>query len=417
MFEMPVFGRRKTKETKVENLYKILGTRSNIGQNRIKEKYIEKLRQFPPETHPEEFQEIRKAYEILKDEKKRKQYDMTRKHGTSVDKIIEEIGMLMSLGDWKKAKELLNYMLEIDPNDIGAKLILSELYLELEDFEQFYSIIDDIIECMDDVEKEFIILVKFDMLSSRDYLDKALEALEDGKRHITDIETYYWLRIMTFMDSNNYIKAWEEFKDALPSLEEQNIDHLNIFIAWLVTAMELEKWEQVSKIQKRFQRLFQSLSEEDDIYILKTQLFEEIESYVDVVRYREADAFMQILIKVDPKNTYLSEWRKEIKDAVKLETELSRAYKDPELIPYVYVEMLDLYLMKYSSDEYYKDFHGGYPHGMMEEMQEMKLEIGSGVLRVKKRYPNLYKEFKRELEVLFNESTENLNREQRRMLR
>lgn len=417
MFEIPVFGRKKPKKNKVENLYKILGTRSNIGQNRIKEKYIEKLRKFPPETHPEEFQEIRRAYEILKDVKKRKQYDITRKYGDRIDKTIEDIGILMSVGDWQKAKELLNYILEINPDDMGAKMILAELSLELKDFEQFYSIMDDVIENMEPMDREFIVFIKSNMLSSRDYDDKALNALEDGKGYITDMETYHGLRIIIFMNSGNYIEAWEEFKYALPSVEDQDIDHLDILISWLVTAMELEKWGEVSKIQKRFQRLFKLLLEEDELYILKIRLVEEIQSYIDVVRYREANSFMQILIKIESDDAYINELRKTIQSAVKLDMELSRAYRDQELIPYVYVTILDLYLIKYSSAEYYKNFHGGYPHEMMEEMQEMKLEIGYGVLRVKKRYPNLYKEFKTELEILFNESTEDLNREQKRMLR
>ena len=90
--EREFFSRKRNrKKGKIENLYKILGTRSNIGQGRIKEKYIEKLKQFPPETHPEEFQEIRRAYEILRDVNKRKQYDMRRKYGEKLEKIMEEV--------------------------------------------------------------------------------------------------------------------------------------------------------------------------------------------------------------------------------------------------------------------------------------------------------------------------------------
>lgn len=87
------------------------------------------------------------------------------------------------------------------------------------------------------------------------------------------------------------------------------------------------------------------------------------------------------------------------------------------MFPYVFIKTLDLYLIKYSSNEYYNNFLSDYPHVMMNDMKEMNMEIGYGVLRVKKRYPNLYKEFKKELEGLFNKSTESLNREQKRMLR
>lgn len=58
-----------------------------------------------------------------------------------------------------------------------------------------------------------------------------------------------------------------------------------------------------------------------------------------------------------------------------------------------------------------------YPHDMMSELEWMKEEIAYGVQRMKKRYPSIYKEFKKELMDLFNESTEGLNREQRRRIK
>jgi hypothetical protein len=54
---------------------------------------------------------------------------------------------------------------------------------------------------------------------------------------------------------------------------------------------------------------------------------------------------------------------------------------------------------------------------MMRELECMKEDIAYGILRIKKKYPSLYKEFNKELTELFNESTEGLNREQRRSLR
>lgn len=63
-------NRRKKKQS-MENYYKILNTRANASQLTIKKKYIEMVKQYPPETHPEEFQKIRQAYETLRDPVKR----------------------------------------------------------------------------------------------------------------------------------------------------------------------------------------------------------------------------------------------------------------------------------------------------------------------------------------------------------
>ena len=241
MEESRLFRRRKRQTERIENLYKILGTRSNISQERIKEKYIEKLRVFPPETHPEEFQEIRRAYETLKDPKKRKQYDMMRKYGDKIESIMEEVMFLMSVGNYEKTEKLLKDAAEIEPDNLVVKMTQAELALEQQEFERFNSLIEEVLEKCDTEEKEYTIFIKFKMLNLRGFEDKALEALEQGKKYIFDKMYYHRLRISAFIESEDYHKAWGEFKYAVPSMEELAIDDLYILIAWLNTAIDLDK--------------------------------------------------------------------------------------------------------------------------------------------------------------------------------
>ena len=79
--------RGRSKKPKLENFYKILGVRANATQSAIKQKYIVSVKSLPPETHPEEFQQVRRAYETLRDPLKRRQYDLLRKFGGKFDKI------------------------------------------------------------------------------------------------------------------------------------------------------------------------------------------------------------------------------------------------------------------------------------------------------------------------------------------
>lgn len=417
MEESRLFRRRKRKKERIENLYKILGTRSNISQERIKEKYIEKLRVFPPETHPEEFQEIRRAYETLKDPKKRKQYDMMRKYGDKIESIMEEVMFLMSVGNYEKTEKLLKDAAEIEPDNLVVKMTQAELALEQQEFERFNSLIEEVLEKCDTEEKEYTIFIKFKMLNLRGFEDKALEALEQGKEYIFDKMYYHRLRISAFIESEDYHKAWGEFKYAVPSMEELAIDDLYILIAWLNTAIDLDKWGDILPIQKYLKRLSKNIIDEEDLSILIEQLIEEAESYANAARYRAADVFMQVASQIDPKDIHIKERKREIQNIAKLDIELSRSMKDREMFPYVHMKVVKLYYYRYSSDECYADFLNDYPHDMMSEMEGMKEEIAYGALRMKKKYPLLYKEFNKELTDLFNQSTEGLNREQRRRLK
>lgn len=408
---------RKSNAKKVENLYKILGTRSNIGQDRIKEKYIVKLREFPPETHPDEFQEIRRAYETLKDPKKRKQYDLTRKYGDKIDKAMDDVLDSMERGNYEKAKKLIKFAEEIDPSNLEVKVVKAEISIELKEFEQFYSLMDEIIEKCDVEDKEAVVSIKIDLLSSRGYWEKALEAVEQGKQYIEKIMEYHRLRVLLFINIGNLHQAWIEIKESLPHTDELTIDDLYMLITWLNLGIELEKWGELSKIGNYIRKLSSNIIEEEELAILKSKLLEEADIDSEQAMYRAADIFLLLLSQVDQKDIYIKERRKKTQELAKLDMEITRATKDPGVFTYVQVKLLNLYLKEYSAPQYYNEYLRDYPHDMMNELEYMSEEIVHGILKIKKKYPYLYRKYKEELTELYNKSTEGLNREQRRQLR
>ena len=50
-----------------EDAYKVLGVSRDASQEEIKRAYFRMVRQHTPDSDPEMFQEIRRAYEALKD--------------------------------------------------------------------------------------------------------------------------------------------------------------------------------------------------------------------------------------------------------------------------------------------------------------------------------------------------------------
>lgn len=56
--------------------YRVLGIERQVPDAEIKRAYFQLVRQFPPEREPEKFQEIRAAYEALRDPQNRVTLDL-----------------------------------------------------------------------------------------------------------------------------------------------------------------------------------------------------------------------------------------------------------------------------------------------------------------------------------------------------
>lgn len=68
----------------MKNYYTVLGVSEQSSQEEIKKAYRRLAKKYHPDTNPdgkEIFEEIGKAYQVLGDEEKRKQYDESRKQG------------------------------------------------------------------------------------------------------------------------------------------------------------------------------------------------------------------------------------------------------------------------------------------------------------------------------------------------
>ncbi len=55
------------------NPYEILGVPAEASEQEIRTAYLSKVKEFPPDQSPQEFETVRDAYEVLRDPRKRAQ--------------------------------------------------------------------------------------------------------------------------------------------------------------------------------------------------------------------------------------------------------------------------------------------------------------------------------------------------------
>lgn len=72
--------------------YAVLGLSADTDDETIRRRYLELVKQFSPEHHPEKFAAIRQAYESLRDQDTRLRYQLFEAgRQESIDAILEEL--------------------------------------------------------------------------------------------------------------------------------------------------------------------------------------------------------------------------------------------------------------------------------------------------------------------------------------
>jgi len=60
----------------ISDPYAVLGLGPGADDEQIRAAYLAKLKQFPPDRSPAEFEQVRDAYELLRDRRRRAQYTL-----------------------------------------------------------------------------------------------------------------------------------------------------------------------------------------------------------------------------------------------------------------------------------------------------------------------------------------------------
>jgi curved DNA-binding protein CbpA len=102
-------------DEKKKSYYETLGVAKNAESAEIKRAYFGLVRTYPPDRFPEEFKEIRAAYETLRDREKRGKYDAIGELPDSVAPLFYEAQRFDRCGRYNKAAELYRMILKSHP--------------------------------------------------------------------------------------------------------------------------------------------------------------------------------------------------------------------------------------------------------------------------------------------------------------
>ena len=413
-------SRRRTKKPKLENYYKILGLRANATQASIKQNYIAAVKSFPPETHPEEFQQIRRAYETLKDPLKRREYDLMRKYGGKLEKMMEDIWNYFESGNYAKAEPLVNQLMDMMPEEHNLRLILAQIALRKEDVLTFHEQFAIVLKNAQDQDKPMIMVVKARLLLEEEESEEALQVLEEARADYPE-DMHLFLRMYTdvYLDLEREDELWQFTLSLVPEQGTETPKDIHLFIYWLNTMIELEQWNYKSKIQQCIRKLIKSLKGEEDKQLIAEALQAEHDGYFDAGRFREAEIFIDFVYYLDSANPEIQAQRKETQELMRVEKEIRKIQREGIVFPLITFRAMKWFYRDYWPPEEIEYLGMEFPFLDSEAGENLEIDemFALGIVTLRKKYPLLYRYFQDDWDELFAERIQNLNREVRRQMK
>ncbi len=422
--ELPIPRNRKKKKTRkqvVENYYKILGTTAKATEKTIRERYIEKVREFTPETHPEEFQKIRIAYETLKNPRKRQEYDIQRLYGHSVEDILEKAYTHIGKGKTAKAKALLGKALVIDPYNLPARFALGDLYLGEDNIQEYDKVFTEAYNLAEnDDYKARVLVVKAMTALDNDEPEMALKALE--KLQESHEEAVYkhgaiWANVYMELDMNQ--ELWDLAQRRVDRLAADSWDAEDwpVYYNWLNALVWVENWSLKGKVISRVKKYIRNLQwTENEQEIILDDLWESYYNYIDDGAYKEASVFLELLKVLVPKDSDLKRELARFQKEEIISNEVDRVAKDYYLFPPLRVAVYEAFL-----EEYFPEKLEFFLKVVPQEISEMYDSDDEGFVEslalLKRKYKGIYHQFKEKWDALYEEKKSSLNREARRSIK
>lgn len=86
----------------MKNAYRVLGLAVGASDEEVKAAYVARVRDYPPDHHPQRFQEVRQAFEALRTEADRRRYALFASPEPDMEGIFE---ILLRSDGWERPSE------------------------------------------------------------------------------------------------------------------------------------------------------------------------------------------------------------------------------------------------------------------------------------------------------------------------
>lgn len=228
----------------METHYDVLGITPQATEREIKKAYFQLVRKYPPDDYPDEFMSIRKAYEILSNEKTRREYDAIATMPRGAQQSFNLANKALKEGSIEDAIKLLEHSLRWNPNVLMIRGLLGEAYLRNGNCVKAALILKELIE-LDPNNAAFVGHYAKACLE-RNWYRKALEAFKKAISLDPD-NISFWLGLASaYSQADDFENARATLLEALDKEQAEEWGKLGILLRLISYDIYLEEFEALS---------------------------------------------------------------------------------------------------------------------------------------------------------------------------
>ncbi|WP_338940393.1 J domain-containing protein [Fusobacterium pseudoperiodonticum] len=366
----------------MKNYYEILNVNKDANQEEIRSGYKKMLRKYPPEKEQEKYKEIREAYDTLKDEKSRKNYDAYFHHEKDIKTLEDKYTEYMEATNYNEAEKVLKKILIISPEIAHIKDKLGEVYVLKKEYDNSIKIYEKLI-------KEYPDNVDYLIKLGKNYSEKeeSLKAIKyymeaynlDNSNPIVINEITY-----SYVGNNQIDKAIKFLNEDIE--KDNKLDFEDFFALSKLLECYIIK-NDMPNLKNTLEKIKKIAPEDEESKeFISWKLGKFAAELYDMSIYEYSKEILKICLKLTPDINLIQELYKQVNLCV----EVNKLMDDGNIYGSSKIPIYNYFFGEKLDEETKKQ--------MFQKLEgELKTSIGKeyfkgGVQKIKERYPMLYNE-------------------------
>ena len=366
----------------MKNYYEILNVNKDANQEEIRSGYKKMLRKYPPEKEQEKYKEIREAYDTLKDEKSRKNYDAYFHHEKDIKTLEDKYTEYMEAKNYNEAEKVLKKILVISPEIAHIKDKLGEVYVLKNEYDKSIEIYKKLIkEYPDNVDYLIKLAGNYSQLENyekaRIYYKKAYDLDDSNPNAISGV-------MGSYISENRILEAINFLNKDIE--KDNKLDFEDFFALSKLLECYIIK-NDMPNLKNTLEKIKKIAPEDEESKeFISWKLGKLAAELYEMGIYEHSKEILEICLKLTPAINLIQELYKQ----VNLYVEVNKLMDDDNIYGSSKIPIYSYFFGEKLDEETKKQ--------MFQKLEgELKTSIGKeyfkgGVQKIKERYPMLYNE-------------------------